>query len=64
MAFDNILCARITVGEFKAVEPLWLVYTQKSFRLLESFKKVEQSLEVYVDDKGCFDVVVDSSRRI
>ena len=49
---DNIMCGRITVEEIKAVETLWLFDTQKYFRSLASFKKVEQSLEVYVDDDG------------
>ena len=49
---DNIMCGRITVEEIKAVETLWLFDTQKRFRNLESFKKVEQSLRVYVDDDG------------
>ena len=48
----NIMCGRITVEEIKAVETLWLFDTQKHFRSLESFKKVEQSLGVYVDDDG------------
>ena len=46
------MCGRITVEEIKAVETLWLFDTQKSFRSLESFKKVEQSLGAYVDDDG------------
>ena len=46
------MCGRITVEEIKAVETLWLFDTQKRFRSLESFKKVEQSLGVYVDDDG------------
>ena len=49
---DNIMSGRITVEEIKAVETLWLFDTQKRFRSLESFKKVEQSLGVYVDDDG------------
>ena len=49
---DNIMCGRITVEEIKAVETLWLFDTQKRFRSLESFKKIEQSLGVYVDDDG------------
>ena len=48
---DN-MCGRITVEEIKSVEILWLFDTQKCFRSLESFKKVEQSLGVYVDDDG------------
>ena len=51
---DNIMCRRITVEEIKAVETLWLFDAQKGFRSLESFKKVEQSLGVYVDDDGLF----------
>ena len=51
---NNIMCGRITVEEIKAVEILWLFDTQKHFRSLESFKKVEQSLGVYVDDDGLF----------
>ena len=46
------MCGRITVEEIKAVETLWLFDTQKHFRSLESFRKVEQSLGVYVDDDG------------
>ena len=49
---DNIMCRRITVEEIKTVETLWLFDTQKRFRSLEIFKKVEQSLGVYVDDDG------------
>ena len=44
------MCGRITVEEIKAEETLWVFDTQKSFRSLESFKKVEQNLGVYVDD--------------
>ena len=49
---DNIMWGRIIVEEIKAVETLWLFDTQKLFRSLESFKKIEQSLGVYVDDDG------------
>ena len=48
---DKIMCGRITVEEIKAVETLWLFYTQKRFRSYEELLTVLTESECTINSR-------------